>query len=291
MIISDTATVIWNSRNKKHYVDRGYVFTKMQDAVEVKVEDLTIGSQALILIRCDYCGEIFSRPWYSHVNISRKTFDKTDCCGKNECVQKKAAMCVKEKFGGYSEMNLASTEKRISTNFNRYGCTNQFGNETVKQKIIDTNLEKYGFPYTQQNHEVHSKTVATCRNRYGVDNYIELFKGKLVKENSPNWKGGVERSRAERATYEYRIWRNEVFSKDSYRCCKCGTKSGEIGRSVELNAHHIRNWRDNPDLRYDVANGITLCDVCHREFHSIYGKRNNTETQIKEFIFSDKKIC
>lgn len=70
-------------------------------------------------------------------------------------------------------------------------------------------------------------------------------------------------------------------------------KSNGIGLKevVELNAHHIKNWKDNEDLRYDVDNDITLCEKCHTRFHSMYGKRNNIEEQLSEFLNLDKKIC
>ena len=48
MLISKTAFVKWNSKNKKHYVDLGYTFTKMGDEFEVNVEDLTSGSYAMV---------------------------------------------------------------------------------------------------------------------------------------------------------------------------------------------------------------------------------------------------
>ena len=62
------------------------------------------------------------------------------------------------------------------------------------------------------------------------------------------------------------------------------------GKTVVLNAHHIKNWADNPDDRFDLNNGITLCEKCHSEFHRKYGKKDNTNTQLFEFL-SDKKVC
>jgi hypothetical protein len=57
---------------------------------------------------------------------------------------------------------------------------------------------------------------------------------------------------------EYIKWRKQVFRRDGYKCrmpnC-CGKK---------LEAHHIDRWVDNPLLRYEVANGITLCKQHHK---------------------------
>lgn len=58
---------------------------------------------------------------------------------------------------------------------------------------------------------------------------------------------------------EYITWRNAVFRRDGYRCRmpRCGSK-------IKIQAHHIKRWSDCPGLRFDVGNGITLCNVCHK---------------------------
>jgi 5-methylcytosine-specific restriction endonuclease McrA len=79
---------------------------------------------------------------------------------------------------------------------------------------------------------------------------------------------------------EYRKWRKEVYKRDNYICQKC------LIKSRYLNAHHIENWASNRELRYKNSNGITLCKLCHNEFHRIYGKKNNNSEQINKFIKS-----
>lgn len=57
---------------------------------------------------------------------------------------------------------------------------------------------------------------------------------------------------------EYMKWRKQVFKRDAYKCQMPDCK----GKKLE--AHHIVRWADNIMLRYDVANGITLCKYHHK---------------------------
>lgn len=77
---------------------------------------------------------------------------------------------------------------------------------------------------------------------------------------------------------EYKAWRIAVFTRDDYTCQCCGERGGVI------NAHHIRNYADNKDVRTDIDNGVTLCKQCHGNFHSIYGVRNTDADQLAEFM-------
>jgi hypothetical protein len=109
----------------------------------------------------------------------------------------------------------------------------------------------------------------------------------MIGENNWNWKGGItpkyvlERNKL-KLSIEYKLWRKSVFTRDKYVCQKCKIKSG-MGKAIILHPHHIKNWSSCEELRTLLENGITFCQQCHREFHQIYGIKNNNLEQVKEF--------
>lgn len=64
-----------------------------------------------------------------------------------------------------------------------------------------------------------------------------------------------------------------------YICARC-RKRGNDG--TYLAAHHLQNFAKFPDLRHNIENGVTLCEVCHLDFHKTYGFSKNTKEQFEE---------
>jgi hypothetical protein len=65
-----------------------------------------------------------------------------------------------------------------------------------------------------------------------------------------------------RSSPSYVAWRNAILRRDGRRCVKCGKSRGT------LHAHHIKAYKDFPELRLEVSNGETLCEDCHKEEHA-----------------------
>ena len=100
-------------------------------------------------------------------------------------------------------------------------------------------------------------------------------------KDNPNYKPHkTDEERENGRTIEgYGIWRSSVFKRDKYVCQCCGYNKGE-----RLVAHHLNGYSWFKEGRTDVNNGITLCETCHKEFHSIYTNFNNTKEQFEEFL-------
>ena len=109
-------------------------------------------------------------------------------------------------------------------------------------------------------------------------------------ENNHFWRGGVNcENDTLRHRAEYKKWRTFVYERDNYICQCCGK------RGNELNAHHVYSFAFNEELRYNIDNGITLCVECHESakegsFHNIYGTKNNTPDQLREYILNKSNI-
>src|SRR5690606_38728044 len=88
-----------------------------------------------------------------------------------------------------------------------------------------------------------------------------IKKPNFTGKNNPNWiKDRTKLRQSERKDKDtkYRYWRKEIRKRDRN---ECQLLSGDCcGR---LESHHIFNWTDYPELRYELTNGITLCAFHH----------------------------
>lgn len=83
--------------------------------------------------------------------------------------------------------------------------------------------------------------------------------------NNPNWKGGVTALHNKLRKIGKGIqWHKKVFRRDNYICQICHHRGGN-----SLRAHHIKSFADYPENRYDVDNGLTLCESCHIYTHQV----------------------
>ncbi len=55
-------------------------------------------------------------------------------------------------------------------------------------------------------------------------------------------------------------WRIKVLKRDNYTCQLCGYKPARV-------VHHINSRNYYPSLKYDIDNGLTVCDACHKTYH------------------------
>jgi hypothetical protein len=170
-----------------------------------------------------------------------------------------------------------------------HNCANSVNSSTrVMKSETKTKLSKAnkGRKYPERSGDNNpryskvEKNCLECGRTFFVKNYRKdeakfCSRGCAYKYRD---KGISTESEKIRRNSEYRIWRELIYERDNWTCRKCLEQGGD------LNAHHIKNFSDNMDKRFDTDNGITLCRKCHYTFHSINGFKNNTSEQLKNFL-------
>ena len=56
-----------------------------------------------------------------------------------------------------------------------------------------------------------------------------------------------------------KLWSIKVKERAGFKCEVDGCTSG-----LALNSHHIENFLTSQELRYDIRNGLCLCQNCHK---------------------------
>lgn len=90
---------------------------------------------------------------------------------------------------------------------------------------------------------------------------IELAQRRRVQEGTHNMYISDRTKLAkkqERNDSSYKEWRMSVYKRDNFIC-----RMKNQDCSGRIIAHHILGWASYPELRYEVNNGITLCQDHH----------------------------
>jgi hypothetical protein len=116
-------------------------------------------------------------------------------------------------------------------------------------------------------HDIARRTIAQARKakRWGPSGEANPMHGKTGAANPRYVDGSSPERQRMYAQGVGRAFLRAIYARDSYRCVRCGA-----GKTAprSLHAHHIAPWADNPALRFDANNAVTLCRPCHHWVHS-----------------------
>ena len=254
MLIDKEIKTRWSGSNKRHFIEKGYIFTKIGDEIIVKTEDLKDKSSIKVKVKCDCCGIEKNIKYYVYTN-SLKQHNGIYLC----------KYCNGKKKAKYSIKDI----KEYLYNFN-YELIDDMGYHKVNDKI-KIKCDK-GHIYTTEFNVVLQG--CKCPHCYKLSKF-----GEGNPRYNPNLTDEQRQANISRhSDLNYRRWIKDVFKRDNYTCKCCGK------RGANLNAHHLDGYDNFIDKRLDIDNGITLCEKCHKNFHSIYGYGNNTKEQFEEFL-------
>lgn len=214
-----------------------------------------MGSKKYLDVVCNLCGDL----WLMRSdNVKKWSGFCHKCYFKNKKLENNKLLLEGE-FNVGLHKNGKFSKKKLLCEF----CSKEFIKTSKKEKQRFCTLTCYhGF----------------LKGKPLPESLLEIRK-TFFGENHPNWKGGRSTEiQILRGSDNLKLWRSLVFKRDGYKCLKCNI----IGSF--LNAHHIENFSEHPDKRFDINNGITLCKTCHNNFHKNYGRTNNNRKQIEEYL-------
>ena len=114
-----------------------------------------------------------------------------------------------------------------------------------------------------------------------TDEYKKKQRISKTGERNGMWNPNLtEEDRMHTRNYrDYKEFKDGVLKRDGYTCIRCQSK-----RVDDLVVHHINGYHWDEGSRTEIDNGATLCEKCHKEFHSIYGYGNNDLFQFAQFM-------
>jgi len=301
MLLTKTVLMKWSYSNKKRYESNGYIFTKWKDEFNVKVEDLPDGSNALVEVKCDGCGEIITN--FRWVDYKKQI--KED--GKYYCHK-----CVMKLYGG-ENARLARLKNSISfkqwcIDNNRQDILDRWDyelNQLTPDEINYSTNKKYYFKCPRGIHKSELKSIVhftingqegsikctKCNSfaQWGIDKYGEDFLEKYwdydKNDNIDPW--GIScgsnkkvwiicQKKDYHSSYKVTIYN---FNKKNNRCPSCNSNSGKVHKldSVGTVYPEVLNvWSDkNNKSPYEYAphSDKEVYWKCEYGIHSDY-KRN-----------------
>ena len=156
---------------------------------------------------------------------------------------------------------------------------NGINNGWIRKGEILSSITRRKMSLSKMGKKPHEFTKETCK---------KMSKAKIgsvgIKSNA--WKGGITFiDKLVRGMKEYKQWRSDVFTRDSWICKTCNKNDCYVV------AHHIEGLnkiiKDNGVTNifrarkckklWDVNNGITLCEECHKLTDNYKGRASKTK--------------
>jgi len=142
----------------------------------------------------------------------------------------------------------------------------------------------------KQSEETIAKRVSKNRGQKRTPEQRKRISDSIPRgKDSPSWRGGISpiAYRLRRGA-KFKEWRESVFSRDNYTCQKCGSHGkrlhphhivsfSEILHALlhEYGSENLYNVALNSKVLWDIDNGVTLCEKCHKATDS-YGKHTKS---------------
>lgn len=236
-----------------------------------------------LLVECKNCGEkILRYPSQVLKNVYCSKKCAKEYMETNHNVKTNCVICGKE------ILRRKSHYDKTKNNYCSYECSNEgfskfySGKDNPNFLNTYTNCSYCGKEIYRKQSELKRRQNFFC----SLDCQSQWQSENIVGKSHPNYDDTLsEEDRLLRRSIKgYWQFREAVYKRDNYTCQICGYNKGGI-----LNAHHLNSFHWDKANRVNIENAVTMCENCHKEYHSIYGNRNNTKEQFIKYI-KDKAL-
>lgn len=246
-LIQENIKVKVNNFNKEHFEALGYI-VNFNSYIDIKVNELPIGSGLKIKVKCDYCGKEFDKAYRRYLET------KDDICC-DECKTQKMQDTTLERYGNKCSLRNADVAlKTKATNLRKIGVENPFQSSIIREKIKNTMMERYSVFNTAESPELRAKMNKTMKYKYS-NKAITTSKQQLYLHNLY---GGE---------LNYNISRSfiDIFFKENNICCEYN------GGGHNLSVIHGRCTQEEFDIK-ERAKNISLINAGYKCFTIISTK-------------------
>jgi hypothetical protein len=204
---------------------------------------------------CEFCNNEYKTfaNWYKrakHHTCSRKCADEL----KKKLSTKNCQVCGKEYHKAYHQKDSKF-------------CSIECSAKAVEKKV---NLECQSCNKIYEVVESRQSTSKFCSTKC-----LRVYTGKLASERvgelNHAYKGFRDHKRTNKS--KLKTWATLIARRDVV-CQKCES-------SQDLQAHHIKPYREFEESRFDLDNGILLCKICHAKEHE------NDKVSVKHLILKN----
>ena len=211
------------------------------DEEEEKIKNLTKFSHQRVSVICPFCRkrrEVF----FGNVHKVGHTF-----CKKCSKIQQMVIPMIGKTFGNFFVLSIAPSkiDKKSGKSKTQIYCRCVCGKTTIVKAT-----------------DVRNGTVESCGCVF-----LSKLRGQVGSKN-PRYNHNMtddERQQQElrRKSGENRAWKASVKEHFGSHCFLCGS-------TENIHVHHVESFREHPELRYNVQNGVCLCKKCHFNYHILF---------------------
>lgn len=92
----------------------------------------------------------------------------------------------------------------------------------------------------------------------------------ILGENHPRWNPLSDENTHIRSSQKYEEWARLIKERDDFTCQICDEKGGR------LRSNHIKRFIDEPSLRFELTNGVTICTNC--DYRWVFNREQDWES-------------